>query len=505
VSDPPLGWSFPSADRRQRLSRAFAAIDQLLAEHPQVKAAPAAAFFLVIDGEVAHEKLLGVQDLEHKRPITRDSELRIASITKTFTATLLLKLRDQGKLELDVPARRYLPELGGVRRATADSPEISLRHLLTHSAGLPRGGSYTTNDPKHVPTERDVLSGLEGLSPTHAPGLSYSYSNFGFSVLGILAGRVSGDGYRRALRKSLLEPLGMGSTHFEEGEVPAARLVRSYPEKGDRPLPFEREGAAEADGGLWLSVADMQRWVKFQLSAWPPRNDPDSGPVSRATLREMQLASTSLGVRRQDPGKQSKIVVARSVGAGLGWGVTDNCYESQVVSHDGLIDGFSSFVMLLPQYGVGLFLVTSRPADVRGVLNEAVAKLRESGGLERRALQPAPELKRALASLIRLASRFDDAEYAKLFTPEIKLAVPKQKLSEDLEKVKDRLGECKGQPEAVEVSSATQTRFRIACDKGSWDLTLGYNPILKAIGSYNWSLDATPTGVTPPDTPCRAP
>ena len=133
---------FSDPDRRAKLGTAFADIDRMFAEFAKTAHVPGAAWGIVIDGELAHSGAAGVREVATNAPVDADTVFRIASMTKSFTAMSILKLRDEGKLSLDDPAERYVPELKGLRYPTTDSPRITIRHLLTHSEGFPEDNPW---------------------------------------------------------------------------------------------------------------------------------------------------------------------------------------------------------------------------------------------------------------------------------------------------------------------------------------------------------------------------
>ena len=133
---------FADSSRRAKLATAFNEIDRLFADFAQAGHVPGAAWGIVIDGELAHSGAAGVRDVVSNAPVDADTVFRIASMTKSFTAMAILKLRDEGKLSLDDPAERYVPELKSLRYPTTDSPRITIRHLLTHSEGFPEDNPW---------------------------------------------------------------------------------------------------------------------------------------------------------------------------------------------------------------------------------------------------------------------------------------------------------------------------------------------------------------------------
>ena len=174
---------FSDPDRRAKLGTAFADIDRLFAEFAKTAHVPGAAWGIVIDGELAHAGAAGVRDVATNAPVDADTVFRIASMTKSFTAMAILKLRDEGKLALDDPAERYVPELKGLRYPTTDSPRITIRHLLTHSEGFPEDNPW--GDQQLSESEAGLSRMMRGGIPfSNAPGIAYEYSNYGFAILG---------------------------------------------------------------------------------------------------------------------------------------------------------------------------------------------------------------------------------------------------------------------------------------------------------------------------------
>ena len=190
---------FADPERRAKLATAFADIDRILSDYAASVHAPGAAWGVVIDGELAHQGTTGVRDVSSKAPVDADTVFRIASMTKSFTAMSILKLRDEGKLSLDDPAEHYVPELKNLRYPTTDSPRITVRHLLTHSEGFPEDNPW--GDQQLSESEAELSRMLrEGIPFSNTPGVAYEYSNYGFAILGRIVSRVSGKPYRRLRR-----------------------------------------------------------------------------------------------------------------------------------------------------------------------------------------------------------------------------------------------------------------------------------------------------------------
>lgn len=384
-------WTFPDqAQRRERAQRLATKIgSQLDAEHDRAVTGAGFAFALVVDGEVVLLKAKGVADLENKRVTTPDTIFRVASITKTFTATSVMMIRDQQKLALADPLTQHLPDFD-VGYPHRDAQPIRIEHLLTHSAGLVRSGPYA--ELKRPSTEDDLIDAMK-LPLTSDPGLAHKYSNFGFGLLGLLIGRKSGVPYRDFVQTKILEPLSMTSSGFDLTKLPADRLSVGYKHDGPRlsAAPMTTNGAGEGAGGLYSSARDMAEWLRFQLGAWPPRDDPDEGIVKRATLREMHTPRLPFMIGASAIAGGTSRAHVKSIG--LGWEITKGCYFDRLVGHDGDIDGFHARLRFDADRGFGfVLLANSDNADVTGVLERLLDTIATEDSLAPRRRDPAPEL-----------------------------------------------------------------------------------------------------------------
>jgi CubicO group peptidase (beta-lactamase class C family) len=189
------GWTPASAQAdRAKLAAAFADVDRLFTDFATAQHVPGAAWGIVVDGELAHAGTTGFRDVPSKSPVTADTVFRIASMTKSFTAMSILKLRDEGRLALDDPAEKYAPEMRALKYPTSDSPRITVRHLLSHAEGFPEDNPW--GDRQLADTE-DQLSQMikAGIPFSNVPGIAYEYSNYGFAILGRIVSNVSGVTY----------------------------------------------------------------------------------------------------------------------------------------------------------------------------------------------------------------------------------------------------------------------------------------------------------------------
>src|SRR5688572_3439600 len=373
----------------------FADIDRTFEEFRLDARVPGMVHGIVIDGRLVHVKAGGVQDLETKRPVTADTLFRIASMTNSFTALPILTLRDEGRLSLDASADTYLPEMRSWRDPTEDSPRIRVRELLTHTAGL------VTDDPwgdRQTPLPEADFTRLllEGVPFTRPPGTAMEYSNLGYAMLGRIVANVAKQPYKDYVQHLLLGPLGMTSSAFEVTLAPAERRALGYRwmDNAWHLEPTMAHGAFGAMGGLQTSANDYSKYVAWLLSAWPSRDGSDTGPVKRATVRELAQGANYPQLRRRF-GKSGDTACAQTSAYGMGMIATIDCDLGLMLSHGGGYPGYGSYVLLLPNYGVGIFAFANRTyAGPLAPVTDAAVALQKAGLLKSR---PA-KISEALAS-----------------------------------------------------------------------------------------------------------
>lgn len=469
-------------ERRKKLEALFPKIDALVAEQRKEQGAPAVCVALVEHGETVHAVCDGEADVDQHVAASPESLFRIASVTKTFTAAAILRLRDQGKLTLDEPAERLLPELAEVVYPTADAPRITARHLLQHTSGLPRDGA----DLGDAPTSAVVAKSLRGLPLEHAPGSVSQYSNLGFALLGELVARASGARYRDYVTRELLRPLGLGAT-WDEKDVPPARLARGYVSDGKKPVLRKEThlGETEANGGLYASPLDLARWAAFQLDAHPPRSTADDGPLSRASRREAHVGTLTDLVLRTETGPDVRPLDAVASFVGLAWHGYTTCDEDWVVWHSGLIDGYTGSVHTWPNAGVALVLQTNLRSFDRGKVSIPLRRwMAKAGVLLPRRAEPPPGLVRSHARVFEAAfvKPLADVAYEALFARSFRDAVSRDAFDKVSLTVRDKAGRCGGTPKLVSHEGLSAGVFETVCDNAVLETRLSIDAEGRASG-----------------------
>jgi serine-type D-Ala-D-Ala carboxypeptidase/endopeptidase len=432
----------------------FAAVDELAAAFQRGGSQPGIAYGIVAGGQLVHGGGCGERWLGGLTP-DATTVFRIASMTKSFTAAAVLALRDDGRLALDDPAAAYLPELRGLRLPTADSPPVSIRHLLTMTAGFP------TDDPwgdRQQGLPLDSFAGLLAAGPSFAwvPGTRFEYSNLGYAILGRIISAVSQMSYPAFVTARLLSPLGMTRTGFDAAQFDAADLARGYrrgPDRWEELVP-DRTGAFAPMGGVFSCVADLARWVSGFAAAFPP-GEPAAGgphPLARATRREMQLPQAlptprAAGRLPGDPADGSL--------AGYGFGLfVDEYPRGRVVGHSGGYPGFGSNMRWHLATGLGVIVLansTYAAAPVLAarlldtVLGQGAPGGAGAGGPAVLASAgapggPWPATLTAQREVTKLLDGWTDAEADRLFSPNVAQDLPYPERRHRIELLRERAG-----------------------------------------------------------------
>lgn len=494
---------FADPERRATLTAAFPDIDTLFRDFATRSHVPGAVWAVVIDGELAHVGSMGQLSLETKAAPDADSVFRIASMTKSFTAMSILSLRDEGRLSLDDPAERYVPELEGLAYPTADSPKITIRHLLTHSEGFPEDNPWGDQQLKVSDAQMSKML-LAGIPFSNAPGVAYEYSNYGFAILGRVVTSASGMPYNEYLATKVLRPLGMSSTVMEPSTVPANRLAHGYRWEDERwkEEPLLPDGAFGPMGGMLTSARDLSKYVSALLAAWPPRDGPDSGPVRRASLREMQqIGRYNLATTGRDAAGTPQL---NASGYGYGLRISQNCSFRHIVAHGGGLPGFGSVMQWLPEHGVGIIAFGNRTyTGWGGVANEAFNRLAGTGALRPRAVQPSPALTSARNVVSRLIATWDDRLADSIAAENLYLDESRERRRAHLETLHAKVGACAADADRFdEVENALRGQWLVSCERGQLLASITLAPSMPPTVQY-LSVRPSPPAAAARWQPCR--
>jgi CubicO group peptidase (beta-lactamase class C family) len=464
---------------RSKLAGTFADIDRLFTDFATQQHVPGAAWGIIVDGELAHAGASGVRDIASKAPVDADTVFRIASMTKSFTAMSILKLRDQGQLSLEDLAEKYVPEMKGLAYPTTDSPRITIRHLLSHAEGFPEDNPW--GDRQLADSDEQLSQMIKGGIPfSNAPGMAYEYSNYGFAILGRIVSNVSGVKYTEFVTANVLTPLGMTSTSLEPSTVPPNRLAHGYRWEDNvwKNEPLLSNGSFGSMGGMLTSVRDLSRYVGVFLSAWPPRDGPETAPIKRSSLREMQQ------VWRPAP---ASVVRDRSTGAlqlnsggyGFGLRISQSCSFGHIVAHGGGLPGFGTVMTWLPEHGVGIIAFGNLTYTGWGrVATTALERLVATGGLKPRTPAPSPALTRARDAVSRLIVRWDDALANDIAAENLFLDQSKDRRRAEIERLRETVGACTPGSGFDVIENALRGRWTLSCEKGKLEVAITLAPTM---------------------------
>lgn len=251
---------------------------------------PGAAVGILLDGR-EDTASFGVTNVDNPVPVDENTVFHLASVTKTFTATALMRLAAEGRVDLDAPVRDYVPEL---RLADEDAAaRITVSNLLNHTAGL--DWNLIDTDGRDASVEGFVAM-MADLPQIAAPGTRASYSQAGYNLAGRVIEKVTGQSYERAVASLVLEPLGLADTTFDLNEVIVRKFAVGH--TGDegvlRPTrPWKQNNGNNPGGGIASTVKDLLRWAQFHLGN-------DDGVLPAEALRRMrrqtvELRASSLG------------------------------------------------------------------------------------------------------------------------------------------------------------------------------------------------------------------
>ena len=407
---------FTEPDRLKKIEADYPLIDRLYKEYAETNHWPGMVYGIVVDGKLVHIGSLGYTDIKARIPADSKSDFRIASMTKSLTAMAILKLRDEGKLKLDDPVYVYIPEMKRIHYLTKDATPITIRHLLTHASGYPEDNPW--GDRQLAITDEELVAFFKkGVSFSHNPGLSFEYSNLNFATLGYIIKKVSGKTYENYITENIIKPLGMTHTYWEYDKVPKEKLAHGYRWLDNKWVeqPLLHDGAYGAMGGLITTIEDWARYMAIHLDAWPSRDDAETSPVKRSSIREMQYPwdISYVDVNKDTP-KRSPCAIAGAYGYGLGW--LKDCEDRIYISHTGGLPGFGSNWKIMPEFGIGVVCFANLTyAGTSAANNHVLDSLLTLTDIKPRQLPPSAILNQRKNELVKIISDWEKAKASGIF------------------------------------------------------------------------------------------
>jgi CubicO group peptidase (beta-lactamase class C family) len=492
------------------------AIDAIAARFAARGGQPGLAYGVVAGGELVHSGGFGERWTGGPVP-DASTVFRIASMTKSFTAAMVLLLRDRGALGLTDAAESYLPELRGVQLVSSDCPPITVRHLLTMTAG------FTTDDPWGDrqqgldPAEFTRLLASGGVRCAWAPGTVFEYSNLGYAILGRIIEAVTGQDYAHAVSSHVLAPLGMSQTGFEASEFGPAVLARGYRRDSGSWLELEPDGhgAFAPMGGIFSTVADLARWAAGFAVAFPPRGqaapsaaDPATAvgpaspvdvidlahPLSRASRREMQLGQVA--ITSGGDGMVLKQAGPLPVSYGFGLFAEDDARFGAIIQHSGGYPGYGSQMRWHPATGIGTIVLANATyasagtlaaemlADILGAQAKAAVdrdEIRLHGPVPA-AGGPWPETLAARSRVDALLLEWEDETACEIFSPNVALDRPLAQRRADIARLRERIGQFRADTaRPPECDSPAHCRWWLTGEHGTVAVQINLAPLRRPL------------------------
>ncbi|MFZ9213945.1 MAG: serine hydrolase domain-containing protein [Sediminibacterium sp.] len=407
---------FQDSNRLEKLRIAFPVIEKMVEKYAADNHFPGYSFGIVLDGKLVFTKSGGYTNLQSKTAATTGSMFRIASMSKSFTAMAIVKLRDEGKLNLEDAVSKYIPELKN-QGLTTDAAPITIRDLLTHSAGFPEDNPW--GDRQLEKTSQEFLAFIKkGIHFSTASGTSYEYSNVGFTMLGYIIEKVTGKNYGAYIKENIWKPLNMEAS-WEFSSITEAKLAHGYRWMNNSwtEEPLLHDGIYGAMGGMITSVESFSKYVTLHLDAWPPRNNIETGPVKRSSIREMHQPSRFIGLNANYKYPSGRACATTAAyGYGLSW--LKDCTGRTSIAHSGGLPGFGSNWRILPEFGLGVILLANVTYAPTALFNTMVIDTLLRMGtvdLQPRILPASATLKNAQAKLTALLPSWKNAAASNLF------------------------------------------------------------------------------------------
>lgn len=357
----------PAAAQEAPLDRALTDFRKLHRAEVQRASIAGSSFYLIRNGRTVAADHLGEQDAEAHVPVDANTIYHWASVTKTMTGIAIMQLRDRGLLRLDDPIVKYVPELARVHNPYGDTGAITIRQLMSHSAGF-RNGTWPWRDKEWQPFEPPSWKQLEAMLPytevQFKPGSRYSYSNPGIVYLGQVIERLTGEDYEVYVDKNILKPLGMHASYFDRTPPHLLRhRSHSYTIRDGKrtAAPFDADtGVTVSNGGLNAPMPDMAKYAAFLLGDPARRADYDL-ILKRASLEEMWRPQLPAG----EDFSQGRMATTTQVGLSF---FIDRTGGIRIIGHNGDQNGFRAYLSLCPDRGVATLLAFN--TETRGVRND---------------------------------------------------------------------------------------------------------------------------------------
>lgn len=335
------------------MSEDYASLEGFILEKMREAKVPGLSISIVADGRTEYERGFGFRDILSGLPATPRTLYGIGSVTKSFTALAVMQLVEEGKIGLDDPVDKYVPT---VPKPFGESPRI--RHLLTHTSGLPAlgyaeafGGGFTGSDDAWLPvcSPEDVITFMQDAQDWAVcrPGEAYFYLNEGYVLLGYIISKLARTSYEEYVQQKILRPLRMERTFFTKMDVD---------KENDRATPYiiDREGkhipsnfpyGINPDGGLVSNVIDLTKYIEMC--------------IGRGEFEGKRLVAKKTFEAIEEPRINLPYEYFGNEAYGFGWRITPDFYKYKLVGHGGSVDVHTAYVGYIPERRIGVAVLAN--------------------------------------------------------------------------------------------------------------------------------------------------
>ncbi len=369
--------AIPSACSQARYTEfepALARFEAQLARDVAADSIGAITAGVVVGGEVIWAKGFGWADLEKQIPADAETIYRTGSISKSFTAVVLVQLAEQGILDLDDPVEKYLPVIEHLANRPEGAEPITLRQLASHTAGLNREPRLPRAAAGPIEIWEDkIIASIPMTEFRYNPGERYSYSNIGFGILGLTISRAADKPFMDLVRELIFEPLGMRSSTFIITPELQAHLSTGYQVSRGGTVNTEQPAREHAgrgykvpNGGIYSTVGDMARFIAAQTGASRTQI------LTEESRAEMQRFQTPVSVRNGD-----------STGYGFGFSIRVTESGLRIIGHGGSVSGYNANLVFDPDSRIGVVLLRNYSRGTTNLGGAASALLAELVGISK--------------------------------------------------------------------------------------------------------------------------
>lgn len=327
-------------------------IDELLSKYNQYDQFNGSAL-VSENGKVILKKGYGSANMEWNIPNQPDTKFRLGSITKQFTALLIVKLAEEGKIKLDVPITTYLPDYP---KETGD--KITIHNLLTHTSGIPNYTSvpnFLSEKARNPYSPADFVKTFSNLPLDFKPGEKFAYSNSGYFLLGYIIEKITGKTYEQYLQETIFTPLKMVNSGYDHSDIIIKNRAAGYEKQGKKTInaPYIDMSIPYAAGSLYSTAEDLYLW--------------DQALYTNKLLSEKSMESLF-----------KSYITLGDESYGYGWflsEITIGTKKVKIVEHGGGINGFNTNISRVPSDKILIVLLNNTGRAVLGEMTEAIRNI----------------------------------------------------------------------------------------------------------------------------------